>query len=419
MPNIIITPTPSIGESLALMREDAAFDICDNDPGAYGLDSDILNTAMGIKARKNPPKVPKMYVANKCVFDCRYCCHRCANEEKRGYLHEPDEMAKLAVEEAKRSGYGIFISSAIHQSPDYTEELIVETLRKIRFEHKYKGYVHAKIMPGADPLLIEQAGWLADRLSINIELPKCEGYLTIAPQKNRDNILGPMGNIAENIRANDNRIDKNGRRYAKSGQTTQMMVGTMHENDKTIMVLSQALYKKYNMRRVYYGSFGVPLIPTDALPEKNTPGWRSRRLYQADRLIQLYNFTSEELLPDDNLDLEIDIDPKAVWAMRHLEMFPVEVNKASYDDLIRIPGIGVTWAKRIIEARKHCTVTHDILRQMKISLKRANFFITCDGKYNGLNILEKTTDLRQQLCDTTDQLLFDDCSEIYEQDCSL
>ena len=412
MPNIILPETLSPEETLKLMREDAVYDISDHEPSAFGF----LNSAMDIKSKRNPPKVPKIYMANRCIFDCTYCGCRCANE-KRGYVYEPSELSALAVSEAKNSSCGIFITSAIHRSPDYTVELIVETLRKIRFEHNYKGYIHAKIMPGTDPLLVEQAGWLADRLSVNIELPSSEGYKTIAKQKNKKNILGPMGNISYNIRSHAGRIDKNGRRYAKSGSTTQMMVGTMGESDRTVLTLSEALYKKYDMRRVYYSPFGVPKIPTDTLPDKKTPSWRSRRMYQADRLTQLYNFTSEELLTEHSPNLEYDIDPKAVWAMRNIGMFPIEVNRADYDELIRVPGIGITWAKRMIEARRHCILTHEILRKMKISLKRAAFFITCDGKYTGADILDNTAALRHNLCDTHEQLSFDGCDEIYKINC--
>ena len=375
MSNIIIPKDLSFQEKLSLMREDAEYDICDNEPKTYGLDG--VTEAMKIKSDKQPPKVPKIYMANRCIFDCKYCCHRCANEKKQGYVHEPSELARLAVEEAKNNTHGIFISSAIHKSPDYTGELILETLRKIRFEHEYKGYVHAKIMPGTDPLLVEQTGWLADRLSINIELPHSEGYKTIAKQKTRDNILKPMTNIAQNILAHKDERDRNNRRYAKSGQTTQMMVGIMGETDRIILNLAEALYKKYSLRRVYYSSFGVPVMLTDALPGMNTPAWRSRRMYQADRLVELYNYTSDELLPEDNPSLEYDIDPKSAWAIRHLELFPVEVNTAPYEMLIRVPGLGVTSTKRIIEARRHCVITHDIMRQMHISLKRSAFFITC------------------------------------------
>ena len=218
-----------------------------------------IDDAMQIKSPKQPPKVPKIYMANRCIFDCKYCCHRCVNEAKHGYIHEPAELARLAVEQAKNSTHGIFISSAIHKSADYTGEMILETLRKIRFEHGYKGYVHAKVMPGTDPLLVEQTGWLADRMSINIELPHSEGYKIIAKQKTRENILGPMADIAQSILVHRDERGKDNRRYAKSGQTTQMMVGTMHETDRIILTLAQALYRKYNLRRVYYSAFGVPM----------------------------------------------------------------------------------------------------------------------------------------------------------------
>lgn len=403
MANLIIPQQLSMQQKLSFMEEDACYDISDGDMAARGIFDPAC--IAGIKAKGNPPKVGKIYVANRCIFDCKYCCHRTSRDFVRpGYLHEPKEMAEICVAAAKENTHGIFLSSAIHQSPDVTEEMIVASLRKMRLEHNYQGYIHAKIMPGADRKLIEEAGWLADRLSINIELPKAEGYLTIARQKNKGNILGPMGDICDLIQENQGKIGPFGRRFARSGQTTQMMIGTMKEPDRTCLVLGEALYKKYRMRRVYYGAFGPqPDYLGDALPHDPVNGWRGRRMYQADRLMQLYKFRADEILPEADPFFQFDVDPKAVWAMRNLHMYPVEVNTATYEELIRVPGIGITSAQKILEARKFCALTHDILTQMRVSLKRARYFITCSGKYTGGGMLGSDA-LRGSLADKMDQV---------------
>ncbi|MCL2740713.1 MAG: hypothetical protein FWE70_01200 [Oscillospiraceae bacterium] len=410
---------PADEDYLYRMHIDASFDVADADSlatsglyggrsegpagglaGAHGPDPDedhgrlmmmtdeeresyVLERIRLIKAAKNPPKVPKMYVANHCVFDCSYCGHRCSNGHKSGYVGDPKVMAEMAVREAHKNRYGIFISSAIHRCPDYTEELIAETVRRMRVDHGYKGYIHAKVMPGTDPMLIERVGWYADRLSINIELPSSEGYKTIAKQKNRDNILGPMGEISRRIKGHAGDRSDRGRRFAKSGQTTQMILGIMGEPARVPLLLAEALYRKYGLRRVYYTNFCTPRIADPSLPGKPTPRWANRRMYQADRLLELYKFRADDILPECAPDLERDVDPKAAWALRNLDRYPIEVNKADYEELITIPGIGITSANKIVEARRYAPVTHEMMRKMRISLKRAKYFITCKGKYIG------------------------------------
>ena len=310
----------------------------------------------------------------------------------------------MAVQAARNNPtLGVFISSGIYKNADYTEELIVETLRIMRRDLHYTGYIHAKIMPGADPALIERAGWLADRLSVNIELPHSDGYAVIAKQKNKANILTPMGAISRKIRDHTGEFDPSGRRFARSGQTTQMIVGAMKETDRTAMTLSGALYRKYRLRRVYYSPFHLPRSSHfDFFPEKNTPRWRTRRMYQADRLMQLYGFGVDEILPEDAPNLPFDLDPKAAWALRHLDRFPVEVNTADYETLIRVPGIGITGAKRILQARRLHTLTHELLRRIGVSLKRARYFITCNGRYTGGRLLDSPA-LRPAVSDVASQ----------------
>ncbi|MHC1694238.1 MAG: helix-hairpin-helix domain-containing protein [Eubacteriales bacterium] len=381
MAGIIIPKSLTIEDKISLMQEDSKFEVA-NDADA---EATALRCADGVRSKGNPPKVPKIYFAGKCIFNCAYCGCRGSREEKVCYCHTPRELAELSVKMAKDNGHGVFISSAIHQNADYTQENIAEAVRIMRQELFYSGYIHAKVMPGADPLLIAKTGKYASRMSVNIEVAKSEGYDRIAKQKSKSLILTPMQDISDQIKqAKDEK-----RRFAVS-QTTQLMAGSIGEDDRTIMTLSQALYKKYGLKRVYYTAFtyrheakGYP-----GLPFTQTPYWRMARLYQADRLLQLYGFTYEDVTPECYPFLEQDIDPKAAWALRHLSMYPVEVNKADYETLIRVPGIGITYARKIIEARRHCTLTHDILKKMKVSLKRSNFFITCAGKYMGGDVLD-------------------------------
>ena len=372
MPNLIFKNPPSAEEKIKQMQESARFDLGDGDE------------MVCLAPSNNPKRVPKVFLSNDCVFDCAYCGCRRSNANARRYTHTPAEMADIAVKVAKISARGVFITSAIHKNPDYTEELIIETLRIIRNEHRYAGYVHAKIMPGADSRLIREAGFLADRISVNIELPKSEGYKTIAKQKNKKNIIAPMQTIKNMIQ--EYNAAGYPKRFARSGQTTQMMVGAMRETDKTIITLSEALYKTFNMKRVYYSPFS-PVQECDCLPGTSTPDWRARRLYQADMLIKQYDIGAEEILPGD-FDLEYDIDPKAAMALNNLGMFPVELNGADYETLIRVPGIGTASAMKILKARREGRVTFEMLKPLGISLKRSVFFFTVNGRYFGGKMLD-------------------------------
>ena len=262
--------------------------------------------------------------------------------------------------------------------------MIIKTLKHIRNDFYYKGYVHAKIMPGADPALIKQAGLYANRLSVNIEVAKSEGYEKIAYNKTRENILTPMGQITQFIRAAKNEQSRYAPRFATS-QTTQLMAGSTNESDYEILRLSKAMYNKYDLKRVYYTaySYNHAAVGYEGMPLVSTPTWRMKRLYQADRLMQLYDFTPEEIAPDNEPNFNSDLDPKAAWALRHIHLYPIEVNNADYEMLLRVPGIGVTYAQRIIKARKYCKITHDVLKALGVSLKRSRHFITCNGKFQG------------------------------------
>lgn len=378
MSNIIIPKSLDVEDKLALMNEDAQYEVA--------IDSEAENTALlcaaDVKGRPAPPKVPKMFLSSACVFNCAYCGCRCGKEERHNYTLSPSELAQIAVREAKRNGHGVFVSSAIHRDADYTQELMAECVRIMRQELYYYGYIHAKVMPGADPLLIEKTGKYASRLSVNIEVAQSSGYARVAKQKNKTNILTPMASIAEQIQS-----AQYDRRTFATSQTTQLMAGSTNEDDRTIMTLTSALYKKYRLKRVYFTAFQYKQeakgYETENLPLTTTPYWRMARLYQADRLIQLYGFSPDDVTPDSEPNLFEDIDPKAAWALRHMDLYPVEVNTADFDTLIRVPGIGLTYAQRIIEARRHTTITHELLQKMRVSLKRSIYFITCNGQYKG------------------------------------
>ncbi len=398
MANLILAKQLEVREKISLMREDARHEIC----GDSDAEQTAIACAAQIKGKPAPPKVPKMFLSGKCVFNCAYCGCRCSYEEKQGYCNTPAELAKMAVAEAKYNAHGVFISSAIHKNADYTQELLAESARIMREELGYTGYLHAKVMPGADARLIELTGKYASRLSVNIEVAHSSGYGKIAKQKNRQNILTPMGDISEQIF----QAKQEKRKFAVS-QTTQLMAGSTGEDDRTIMTLSDALYRKYRLKRVYYTPFHYKHeakgYENENLQFSQTPYWRMARLYQADRLLQLYGFTPDEIAPEDDPFLHEDIDPKAAWALRHIELYPVEVNRADFDTLIRIPGIGVTYARRIIEARKQCLITHDVMKKLKVSLKRSNSFITCNGAYKGGSMLD-SLNLRDTLCTEAEQL---------------
>ena len=371
MVNIIRDKTPGFQEKVWLMAESARFDMSEEDM--------FFESYAGGKSCGRlpaPNKVPKAFMSSDCVFDCQYCGCRRSNDQKRGFTFTPEELADISVKGARLNNHGIFLTSAVYKSPDYTQELINRTIHEIRKVHGYRGYLHAKIMPGADLRLIYEAGLMADRLSVNIELPHSSGYQTIARQKNKENILGPMGAISSMIK------ELGGRRSFATSQITQMMVGTMGEDDRTIIALSQAMYKKYRLSRVYYSAFS-PVQETAVLPSEKIPFWRQNRIYQADRLLAMYKMNVDELVPAGAPFLERDIDPKTAWALRNLDLFPMEVTKAGYESLIRVPGIGPAGAQKIVQTRKYAQITPEALRKMRISLKYSLYFLTFGGRYYG------------------------------------
>ena len=321
----------------------------------------------------------KVLFSNCCVYDCAYCHNRKSNDVPRAQF-TPEELAELTIEFYKRNYIeGLFLSSAVVHSPDYTMELFLKTLSLLRNKYKFFGYIHVKIIPGTNEVLVKQIGELADRVSVNIELPSNKSLKLLAPDKTKEAILTPMQQIkiANDIFTFEKKKYKNVQKFAPAGQTTQMIIGATPESDLHIMRLTEGMYKKFSLKRVYYSAY-IPVGNHPALPSSNlTPALtREHRLYQADWLLRYYGFSADELLDEHNPDFSAELDPKCTWAIRHPEFFPLDVNKASYEALLRVPGIGVTSARRIVTARKCSKLRIEDLKKLGVVLKRAKYFIT-------------------------------------------
>lgn len=325
----------------------------------------------------------KVLQSNACAYDCRYCVNRRGKDVPRATF-EPRELAELTMGFYRRNYIeGLFLSSAVRGTPDRTCELMLETLRLLRREYAFGGYIHAKAIPGADPALIAQMGMLADRLSVNIELPSEGSLAALAPDKSRLAILGPMGQIQGGILRSRNELAlyRHAPRFAPAGQSTQMIIGASPESDRHILLLSQALYRRYQLKRVFFSAY-VPVVEDPKLPalDAKPPLLREHRLYQADWLMRFYGFQAEELLTPDRPNLDPMLDPKCQWALDHLERFPVEVNTAPQETLLRVPGIGVKSAWRILQNRRLGPLDFAGLGRIGVVMKRAMFFITCRGR---------------------------------------
>lgn len=322
----------------------------------------------------------KILMTNCCIYDCKYCINRKSNNVKRA-IFTPEEICYITINFYKRNYIeGLFLSSGIIKNPDYTMELLIETISLLRNKYKFGGYIHAKAIPGASNYLIKKLGLLCDRLSANIELPTENGLKLLAPNKNSKNVSKIMDYVKNN----------KSRSFVPAGQSTQMIIGATNETDLDILIKSESMYNNYDLKRVFYSAY-VSVNKDRLLPSlKLPPLKRENRLYQADWLIRYYGFKVNDLLNIDNPNFNILVDPKANWALNHLEEFPKEINTCSYYDLLKIPGIGVTTAKRIIKSRKMFTITFNDLKKMGCVLKRAQYFITCNNKfYINSNLLKK------------------------------
>ncbi len=367
----------------------------------------------------------KILQTNECVYDCKYCLNRCSNDVPRATF-KPEEIAELTIAFYRRNYIeGLFLSSGIRNNPDDTMESIYQAVYLLRMKYHFNGYIHVKAIPGANPLLIEKTGWIVDRMSINMELPTAEGLRTLAPQKNRKKILTPMRQIqmgrkesyllsgsaqsqsvlpsysssvvgsleqqykqavnVPKLKESSTRCLQEshpGQSFVPAGQSTQMIIGATPESDYQIVHMAEALYQRFDLKRVFYSAFvnttGDELLPDTT--ESGPPLLREHRLYQADFLLRFYQFKAEEIITADQPNLNVQIDPNCNWALNHLEQFPVEVEKADYHTLLRVPGIGVKSAKRIVTARRMGSLDYASLKKFGVVLKRAMYFITCHGK---------------------------------------
>lgn len=325
----------------------------------------------------------KVLMTNRCVYDCKYCVNRRANDTRRA-MFSPEELAELTIQFYRRNYIeGLFLSSGVLRSPDYTTELMIRALSILRNEYRFNGYIHAKAIPGASPELVERLGMLADRLSVNIELPSEASLRALAPNKTKDAVLRPMRFIAERGQENRRELVKyrHAPRFAPAGQSTQMIVGATKESDRHILTLTQSLYDTYHLKRVFYSAY-VPVVENTLLPSLDTkpPLLREHRLYQADWLLRFYGFRADELLDESQPDFDPLLDPKCCWALRHPDFFPVEVNRADYEALLRVPGIGVVSAKRLLVARRAGALRAEDLKKLGVVMKRAQYFLTCSGQ---------------------------------------
>ena len=344
----------------------------------------------------------KVLQSNACSYDCTYCVNRRTNETPRATF-TPRELADLTIQFYRRNYIeGLFLSSAVVNNPDYTCELMLETLRILRKEYHFYGYIHAKAIPGASSDLLAQLGLLADRMSVNIELPSESSLQLLAPDKKRADILAPMGFLRDGIAQGKQEVVKyrHAPRFAPAGQSTQLIVGATPESDLQILNLSSALYEKYALKRVFFSAY-LPVVEHRNLPALTTkpPLLREHRLYQADWLMRFYHFEAQELLDEENPNFNPYVDPKCGWALRHLEQFPVEVNKADYETLLRVPGIGVKSARRIVTARRAGSLNFDGLKKLGVVLKRAKYFILCRGKASPGIVMTHQSILRALLSD--------------------
>lgn len=347
----------------------------------------------------------KILFTNYCIYDCAYCVNRSSNDIPRA-MFSPEEMVNLTVNFYRRNYIeGLFLSSAIYKSPSYTMELLLKTVKTLR-EKNFNGYIHLKAIPGADLNIMREAGKHVDRMSVNIELPSNNGLKLLAPQKSKEHIIKPMGLISSKIVENvsERKLYKNSDKFVPAGQSTQLIVGATPDKDLNILTLSESLYERFNLKRVYYSAY-VPVSKHPNLPQISTPPLlREHRLYQADWLLRFYGFKSQELLDSKNPNFDIHFDPKCNWAIRNLHLFPVEINRADYEMLLRIPGIGIKSAKKIISARRVGPINYDNLKKIGAVLKRAKYFITCQGKYYGETKFNEDNIKNSLLANSSDKL---------------
>ena len=426
-----ISENMSVMEKLRILTDAAKYDVaCTSSGTSRGNDGTGIGSCvqMGIchsfAADGRCISLLKILFTNECIFDCKYCINRRSNDVPRASF-TPDEICELTIEFYRRNYIeGLFLSSGILKSPDYTMELICAALEKLRKVYRFQGYIHVKAIPGASEELIQRAGFLADRMSVNLELATAEGLRTLAPHKTRDKILKPM-RLVQNGRsqnAYELKVYHPAPSFVPAGQSPQMIVGATPETDYQMLHVAETLYQRFDLKRVFYSAF-VSVNVDRALPAKTDQGpplLREHRLYQADWLLRYYKFEAKELLTEEEPNFNPLFDPKCNWALRHLEYFPVEVNRAPYEMLLRVPGLGYRSAGRIVRARRLGTLDFQDLKKIGVVLKRAMYFLTCNGRtmypvkleqdYIARNLLDAGERLPQEVRGMTYQQLslFDD-----------
>lgn len=424
----IIQEKMSIYEKLQILTDAAKYDVACTSSGVErkGDGTGIGNCSKAgichsFSADGRCISLLKILFTNECIYDCKYCVNRSSNDVIRTSF-TPDEICTLTMEFYRRNYIeGLFLSSGILKNPNYTMELIYAALYKLRHVCNFQGYIHVKAIPGADPILIQKVGFLADRMSVNLELPTAESLRLLAPHKSRKNILAPMRLVQEKSKENRQELTlyKSAPRFVPAGQSTQMIIGASPETDYQILRVAESLYQKFGLKRVFYSAF-VAVNEDKAIPARTSDGpplLREHRLYQADWLLRYYKFEVDELLNEKNPNFNIFLDPKCNWALNHLEYFPVEVNRASYDVLLRVPGIGYKSAGRIVKARRFGSLGFEDLRKMGVVLKRALYFITCSGKMMYKTKIEEDYITRNLL--NTKERLPDSVAEMNYQQLSL
>ena len=398
-------------EKLTILSDAAKYDVACT---SSGVDRSGNKTGMGnclapgichtFSADGRCVSLLKILFTNECIFNCAYCLNNCNNDVHRASF-TPEEICTITLEFYRRNYIeGLFLSSGILISPNYTMELIYQTLFLLRNKYHFNGYIHVKAIPGADPLLVQRTGYLADRMSINLELPTADALKKLAPYKSRRTILKPMRQIQNGITENKEELAlyRSAPKFVPAGQSTQMIIGATPENDYQIMSVAEQLYDRFSLKRVFYSAFinvnedsTLPMLPG------GPPLLREHRLYQADWLLRYYHFHVDELLSETRPDFNIYLDPKCDWAVRHLEYFPIEIQKADYRTLLRVPGIGYKSAQRIIRARRHANLGFDDLKRMGVVLKRALYFITCSGRMMYPTKLDEDYIVRNLVSDRT------------------
>ena len=383
----------SIEEKLRILSDAAKYDVSCSSSGSSrkntnnGLGNAVINgICHSWSADGRCISLLKILMTNYCIYDCKYCVNRKDNDIERAIL-SPDEIVKLTINFYRRNYIeGLFLSSGIIKSADYTMELMIAVAKKLRLEEKFNGYIHMKVIPGASRQLINEIGLYVDRVSVNIEFAENTALKLLAPDKKATDISTSMGLIRKNMIENieDKKIFKSTPSFIPAGQTTQMIIGASGESDYAILSRSENLYNNFDLKRVYYSGY-VPVNKSGILvsTDQTVPMIREHRLYQADWLLRFYGFKADEILDEKDPFVDPLLDPKTNWAIKNSHFFPIEINKASYKDLLRVPGIGVTSAKRIVMTRKYSTIRYEHLKKLGIVIKRAKYFIVVNGEFLG------------------------------------